>query len=231
MDARLEAVKRSTFGKNEANRTRMAGQIPAVLYGGLLVDGKPQATPISVDPKVLMNVMRAGSGVNTIIGLTVGDEDVRVLMKEYQIDPITGKLLHVDFYRIAMDKLLTVKVPITVKGESKGVKQQGGLVDFVHREVEIECLPADIPEHIEIDITELMLGQAVRLRDVATDPRWKPATDPDIMLVHIVAPRAAVEATADAAAAAAAGAPATPEPEVIKKGKPEKGDEKDEKKK
>ncbi len=229
MDARLEAVKRTTFGKNEANRTRAAGQIPGVLYGGHLVDGKPQATPIAVDPKVLMNVMRAGSGVNTIIGLSVGDEDVRVLMKDYQVDPISGKILHVDFYRIAMDKLLTVKVPVTVKGESKGVKQQGGLVDFVHREVDIECLPGDIPEHIEIDITDLMLGQAVRLRDVATDPRWKPATDPDIMLVHIVAPRAvAAEATAETAVA---GAPAGAEPEVIKKGKPEKGDEKDEKKK
>ncbi|MDO8837113.1 MAG: 50S ribosomal protein L25 [Vicinamibacterales bacterium] len=229
MDARLEAVKRTTFGKNEANRTRAAGKIPGVLYGGALVDGRPQATPISVDPKLLMNVMRAGSGVNTIIGLTVGDEDVRVLMKDYQIDPISGKLLHVDFFRIAMDKLLTVKVPVTVKGESKGVKQQGGLVDFVHREVDIECLPGDIPEHIEIDITDLMLGQAVRLRDVATDPRWKPATDPDIMLVHIVAPRAVVaEASAETAVA---GAPAAAEPEIIKKGKPEKGDEKDEKKK
>lgn len=229
MEARLEAVKRTTHGKNEANRTRMAGKIPAVLYGGNIVDGKPQATPIAVDPKVLMNVMRAGSGVNTIIGLSVGDEDVRVLMKEYQIDPISGKLLHVDFYRIAMDKLLTVKVPITVKGESKGVKQQGGLLDFVHREVEIECLPADIPEHIEIDITDLALGQAVRLRDVATDPRWKPATDPDIMLVHIVAPRAAVAEAATETAVV--GAPTAAEPEVIKKGKVEKADEKDKKEK
>jgi large subunit ribosomal protein L25 len=230
MEARLEAVKRTTFGKNEANRTRMAGQIPAVLYGGNVVDGKPQATPIAVDPKVLMNVMRAGSGVNTIIGLSVGDEDVRVLMKDYQIDPISGKILHVDFYRIAMDKLLTVKVPVTVKGESKGVKQQGGLLDFVHREVDVECLPGDIPEHIEIDITDLELGQAVRLRDVATDPRWKPATDPDIMLIHIVAPRAVVAEVA-AEAAVVAGAPAAAEPEVIKKGKIEKADEKDKKEK
>jgi large subunit ribosomal protein L25 len=230
MEARLEAVKRTTFGKNEANRTRMAGQIPAVLYGGNVVDGKPRATPIAVDPKVLMNVMRAGSGVNTIIGLSVGDEDVRVLMKDYQIDPISGKILHVDFYRIAMDKLLTVKVPVTVKGESKGVKQQGGLLDFVHREVDVECLPGDIPEHIEIDITDLELGQAVRLRDVATDPRWKPATDPDIMLIHIVAPRAVVAEVA-AEAAVVAGAPAAAEPEVIKKGKIEKADEKDKKEK
>jgi len=173
--------------------------------------------------------MRSGSGVNTIIGLTVGDEDVRVLMKEYQLDPITHKLLHVDFYRIAMDKLLTVSVPVTVKGEAKGVKTQGGLLDIVHREVDVECLPGDIPAHIEIDVTDLAIGQAVRLRDVATDPRWKPATDPDIMLVHIVAPRAVAAETATDAAAA--GTPAAAEPEVIKKGKVEKADEKDEKKK
>jgi large subunit ribosomal protein L25 len=126
--------------------------------------------------------------------------------------------------------LLTVKVPVTVKGESKGVKQQGGLLDFVHREVDVECLPGDIPEHIEIDITDLELGQAVRLRDVATDPRWKPATDPDIMLIHIVAPRAVVAEVA-AEAAVVAGAPAAAEPEVIKKGKIEKADEKDKKEK
>jgi large subunit ribosomal protein L25 len=132
----------------------------------------------------------------------------------------------VDFYRIAMDKLLTVTVPITVKGEPKGVKQQGGLLDFVHREIEIECLPADIPEHIEIDVTELMLGQAIRLRDVATSLKWRPITDADIMLVHVVTPRLVVEpVAADAAAAAAAAPTAAAEPEVIKKGKPEKAEE------
>jgi large subunit ribosomal protein L25 len=197
-----------------------------VLYGGKTVDGKPVATPISVDPKALMHIMRSGSGVNTLIGLKVDDEDVRVLMKEYQLDPITHKLLHVDFYRIAMDKRLTVTVPITVKGEPKGVKTQGGLLDFVHREVEVECLPADIPEHIEIDVTDLALGQAIRLRDVATDPRWTPVSEPDIMLVHVITPRA-VAAETPAEGAAVPGAPATPEPEVIKKGKVEKADEKE----
>ena len=227
MEARLEAVKRETFGKNEARRLRVKGSIPAVLYGGALVDGKPLATPISVNPKTLMGILHGESGVNTLIGLKVGDEDVRVLMREYQVDPVTRKLLHVDFYRIAMDKLLTVTVPITVKGEPKGVKQQGGLLDFVHREIEIECLPADIPEHIEIDVSELMLGQAIRLRDVATSLKWKPVTDADIMLVHVVTPRLVVEpVAADAAAAAAATTPTTAaEPEVIKKGKPEKAEE------
>jgi large subunit ribosomal protein L25 len=223
MEARLEAVKRETFGKNEARRLRAKGHIPAILYGGAVAaDGKPQATPIAVDPKALMGILRGESGVNTLIGLKVGSEDVKVLMREYQVDPLTRRLLHVDFYRLAMDKLLVVKVPVTVKGEAKGIKQQGGLLDIVHREVEIECLPADIPEHIEVDVTELMLGQAVRLREVATDPRWKPVTDGDVMLVHIVAPRAVVEPVA---ADAVAAAPAAAEPEVIKKGKPEKAEE------
>jgi len=223
MEARLEAVKRDTFGKNEARRLRAAGNIPAVLYGGAAADGKPQATPIAVDPKALMNILRGESGVNTLIGLKVGSEEVKVLMREYQVDPLTRRLLHADFYRIAMDKMLVVKVPVTVKGEAKGIKQQGGLLDIVHREIEVECLPSDIPEHIEVDVTELMLGQAIRLRDVATDPRWKPVTDAEVMLVHIVAPRTAVEPAAAEVAAAAPAAAA--EPEVIKKGKAEKAEE------
>jgi len=224
MEARLEAVKRNTFGKNEARRLRAKGNIPAVLYGGASADGTPQATPIAVDPKALMSILRGESGVNTLIGLKVGSEEVKVLMREYQVDPLSRRLLHADFYRIAMDKLLVVKVPVTVKGEAKGIKQQGGLLDIVHREVEIECLPADIPESIELDITELMLGQAIRLRDVAASPTWKPVTDTDVMLVHIVAPRAVVEPAAAEAATAAAPAAAA-EPEVIKKGKPEKAEE------
>jgi large subunit ribosomal protein L25 len=225
MEARLEAVKRDTFGKNEARRLRVTGQLPAVLYGGPVAEGgKPQAMPISVDPKVLMGIMHSDSGVNTLIGLKVGSEDVRVLVREYQLDPVSHKLLHVDFYRVAMDKLLTVTVPILVKGEPKGVKQQGGLLDFVHREVEVECLPADIPEHIEIDVTELMLGQSIRLKDVATNPKWTPISDPEIMLVHVVTPRAVVEPTPADAAAVATPAGAA-EPEVIKKGKVEKAEE------
>jgi large subunit ribosomal protein L25 len=223
MEARLEAVKRDTFGKNEARRLRAKGNIPAVIYGGVTVDGKPQATPIAVDPKALMHILRGESGVNTLIGLKVGGEEVKVLMREYQVDPLSRRLLHADFYRIAMDKMLVVKVPVTVKGEAKGIKQQGGLLDIVHREVEVECLPSDIPEHIEVDVSELMLGQAVRLREVATDPKWKPVTDPEVMLVHIIAPRTAAEpAPAEAVAAAPA---AAAEPEVIKKGKAEKAEE------
>jgi len=225
MEARLEAVKRESFGKNEARRLRVTGHIPAVLYGGVSVGGKPQATSIAVDPKALSGILHSDSGVNTLIGLKVGDEDVRVLVREYQLDPVTHKLLHADFYRIAMDKLLTVTVPVICKGEPKGVKQQGGMLDIVHREVEVECLPADIPEHIELDVTELMLGQAIRLKDVATSPKWTAVSDLDIMLVHVISPRVVVEPTPTDAAVAAA-TPATPaEPEIIKKGKVEKDKE------
>jgi large subunit ribosomal protein L25 len=145
-------------------------------------------------------------------------------LKEYQLDPIAHKLLHVDFYQVAMDKALTVTVPIVLKGEAKGVKQQGGIVDFVNREIEIECLPGDIPEGITVDVSELMLNQGIRVRDLETaGAKWSAVTDADVMIVHVVPPRAEEE-PAPAEAVAAPAAPA--EPEVIKKGKTEKEEEK-----
>ena len=114
-----------------------------------------------------------------------------MLVKEYQLDPIDHKLLHADFYQVAMDKMLTVTVPIVLKGEAKGVKQQGGIVDFVNREIEIEVLPGDIPENITVDITELMLNQGIRVRDLQIEgAKWKPLSDADMMIVHVVAPKA-----------------------------------------
>ena len=149
-----------------------------------------------------------------------------MLVKEYQLDPIDHKLLHADFYQVAMDKTLTLTVPIVLKGEARGVKQQGGIVDFVNREIEIEVLPGDIPEHIDIDISELMLNQGIRVRDIHTEgAKWTPVSDADLMIVHVVAPKA--EEPAPATEVAAAAAPAAPaEPEVIKKGKTDKEEEK-----
>lgn len=143
------------------------------------------------------------------------------MLKEFQLDPISHHLLHADFYRVALDKAIAVTVPIVLRGESPGVKQQGGLLDFVHREIEIECLPSDIPEHIEVDVSALMLNQSIRLRDITETMRWKPISEIDLMLVHVVAPKA--EAEPVAAEAEVAAAPA--EPEVIKKGKVEKEEE------
>src|ERR1700704_952438 len=227
MDAVLEAQARDTFGKNEARRTRRGGQVPGVLYGG---DGKA-ATPISVAPKALLKILHSESGQNTLISLKMaGTGDNRVLVKDFQLDPITHEVLHVDFLKIAMDKLLQFTIPIIVHGEPKGVKQQGGILEFIRREVQIEVLPADIPEHIDVDVSELMLHQGVRVRDIATNPKWKPISDLDLMLVHVILPKAEeVVAPAEAAAVATA----TPaEPEVIKKGKKEEEEaEKDDKKK
>jgi large subunit ribosomal protein L25 len=222
MDATLQAEKRDGRGKNEARRLRASGRVPAVLYGAK----RDTAVEISVDPKSVLRILHSESGVNTLIGLTgiEGAADTKVLVKEYQLDPIAHKLLHVDFYQVAMDKALTVTVPIVLKGEAKGVKQQGGIVDFVNREIEIECLPADIPEGIIVDVSELMLNQGLRVRDVQTaGAKWKAVSDADTMIVHVVAPKAE-EAPAVADVAAVPAAPA--EPEVIKKGKTEKEEEK-----
>ena len=211
MDATLEAVKRETRGKNEARRLRVAGRIPAVVYGGL----NQEALAVSVDPKILSRILHSESGVNTLIDLKVdGGTASRVLVKDFLLDPIHHKLLHADFYRLALDKPITLSVTVLLKGESKGVKLQGGVLDFPNREVEIEVLPTEIPEHLEIDVTELTIGQGVRLKDLAEGAKWTPVSDPETLLVHVVPAR--VEETP------AEGAAAVAEPEVIKKGKPEK---------
>jgi large subunit ribosomal protein L25 len=221
MDAILEAMEREGRGKNEARRLRASGRIPAVLYGGETHEGKP----IAVDPKLLSKILHSELGANTLIALRVpGGGEARVLVKEYQLDPVSRELLHADFYRVAMDKAMRVTVPVVTRGEAPGVKQQGGILDFVHREIEIECLPADIPEHVEVDVSELMIGQSIRVRDLVVAVKWTPVSDPDTMLVHVIALK--VEEPVAEAAAVPAEAPA--EPEVIKKGKVEKPEEAEE---
>jgi large subunit ribosomal protein L25 len=220
MDTTLEATSRDTRGKNAARRLRREGKVPAVVYGGEHRKG----VAVAVDPRAVTRILHSDSGVNTLVSLALpGGGTTRVLMKEFQLDPITHELLHIDFYQVAMDKPITVTVPILLRGESRGVKQQGGLLDFVHREIEIECLPADIPENVEVDVSELMLGQSIRLRDIGSGAKWKAVSEPDTMLVHVVAPRAEEVAEPAEAAVAAGAAPA--EPEVIKKGKAEKEEE------
>jgi large subunit ribosomal protein L25 len=222
MDVLLEATVRETIGKNEARRTRREGKVPAVVYGA------GGATPIAVDPKALLKILHSQAGANTLISLKLAGVDSKVLVKDFQLDPVTHHVLHADFYRVAMDRMIQVTIPILVKGEPKGVKQQGGIVEFVRREIEIECLPADIPEHIDVDVTELLVGEGVRLRDVATNPKWKSLTDLDTMLVHVILPKA--EEAAAATTEAVAAPTATAEPEVIKKGKKDEDEAKPEKK-
>jgi large subunit ribosomal protein L25 len=224
MEATLEAVKREGRGKNEANRLRAGGKIPAVVYG-TRQDGKaPEGVAVAVDPKSLLRILHSDSGANTLISLTVDGSASRVMVKEYQLDPVTHQLLHADFYQLAMDKAITVTVPVVLKGEPRGVKLQGGLLDFVTREIQVLCLPADIPAQIEVDVTEMMLNQSIRLRELPAGDRWKPVTDGETMIAHVVMPKAE-----ESAQAATEGAATTAEPEVIKKGKTD--DEKEKEKK
>src|SRR6266850_3089279 len=219
MDATLDAKKRDGRGKNEARRLRVSGRIPAVVYGARKAGEAPEGVPVAVDPKEVLRILHSESGANTLINLTLdGGPASRVMVRDYQLDPVTHQLLHADFYQLAMDRAIVVSVPIVVKGEPAGVKQQGGILDFVTREIQVQCLPTDIPERIEVDVTELMLHQSIRVKDVPTNPKWKAMTDGETMLVHVVMPKAeeVVAPAADAAAAPAA-AVAGAEPEVIKK--------------
>jgi large subunit ribosomal protein L25 len=224
METTLAATRRETIGKNEARRTRRSGLVPAVLYGATSDGAAKDATPIAVNPRALLRILHSESGANTLISLQLaGAGDTRVLVKEYQLDPLTHEVLHADFYRVAMDRVIQVTIPVVVKGEPKGVKQQGGVLEFIRREIEIECLPGDIPENVEVNVDELMMNQGIRVRELAVNPKWKPISDPDMMLVHVIMPKAE-EAPAPAEAAAAA--PVAPaEPEVIKKGKKEEAEE------
>jgi large subunit ribosomal protein L25 len=202
---------------------RREGKIPAVVYGE-----NRQTESIAVDPKALLRILRSPSGANTLISLKLAgaSADARVLVKEYQYHPVDHDLLHADFYYIAMDKVLRVTVPVHLTGEAKGVKVDGGVVDFVHRDIVLECLPADIPGHITVDVTELGLHDGIRVRDIDTGGKWKALSDADMLIVHVVPPKVEAEpAPADAAAVAAAGPTAPVEPEVIKKGKIEKPEE------
>jgi len=226
MDATLDVVKREGRGKNESRRLRAAGRIPGVVYGERSEGKLPEGVPVAVDPKAVLHILHSDSGANTLITLSLDGKESQVMVKEYQLDPVTNQLLHADFYQLAMDKAITVTVPIVVKGTPEGVKLQGGMLDFVTRELQVQCLPKDIPEHVDLDVSGLMLHQAIRLRDIPENPKWKALNDPDTMLVHVVLPKAEeVAAPAEGEAAAAAAPAAAAEPEVIKKGKTDKEEE------
>ncbi len=210
----VEAKARAASDKNAARRLRTTGLIPAVLYGA----GK-EPRSIAVDPKQINRILHSDSGHNTIFDVALDNEQTKAMVVDWQHDPIKGHLLHVDLKRIAMDKKMRVTVPIHVKGEAMGVKTQGGILDLVMREVEIECLPADIPAHIDVDVSHLEYGHGVRVSDLPKSDKIKYLNDPDLTVVHVTAVKEEAAPTADAAAADAAAAPA--EPEVIKKGKQE----------
>jgi large subunit ribosomal protein L25 len=210
----VEAKPRDDRGKNAARRMRRQGHVPAVLYGG---DGK--SLTLAVNTKQLSAIMRSQSGHNTIFKVKLPNGEQPAMLKDWQVDPLLGTLLHVDLLRVAMDVRMRVLVPVHTFGEPQGVKLQGGIFEMVTREVEIECLPSDIPGEIRVDISELMIGKHLRVGDLPIDTsKIKLVTDPQRVVAHVVALRAEEEKPAEAVAAEAA-APA--EPEVIKKGKKE----------
>ena len=211
----LEGTDRKTRGTGPARRIRLTGMVPAVLYGG-----KGEAVSLAVNAKQVAKILRSESGHNSIFTMQLaGGKEEQAMVKDWQVDPVTGALLHVDLFRVAMDVRMRVRVPVHPVGEPQGVKMQGGVFEIVTREIEIECLPTDIPEEFKVDVTELLIGKQIRAADVPIDQeKLKLLTDPQRVLFHVVTLKAEVEPTAEAAATTEA-APA--EPEVIKKGKKE----------
>jgi len=210
----VEGAPRAERGKNEARRLRQTGKVPAVLYGG-----KGGPITLSVNAKQVGAILRSESGHNTLFQVELGGKQEPAILKDWLVDPVSGKLLHVDLLRVAMDVRMKVKVPVHTFGEPAGVKVQGGVFEIVTREVEIECLPSEIPTEFKLDVSELMLGKQLRVSDLAIDPsKLKLITEPERVIAHVVALRVEEEKPAEAVAAEVA-APA--EPEVIKKGKKE----------
>jgi large subunit ribosomal protein L25 len=222
----LHVERRSTIGKNEARRDRAKGKIPAVVYGA-----KKPTVPISVDKKALTDAFRGGGGENAIFLLKLaGTEHARhVMIKQLQQDPVSRKPLHIDFVRIEMTSKIRVKVSIEIIGVAVGVKTEGGILDIVTREVEVECLPGNIPKHMPVDVTALAIGDAVRISQLVAPEDVTVVDDPEKVVVHVTHPTAEKEPEA----AAAEAAPEITEPEVLKKGKAateEEGEEKEKEK-
>ncbi len=213
----LEAQTREAGTKNDAKRVRRDGKIPAVVYGA----GKDSVS-ISVDPRVVTRILNSETGHNTIFDLALNGEKTKAMIVDWQYEPIKGRLLHIDLKRIALDKVLRVSVPIFLVGEAAGVKQEGGIMEQMLREVEIECLPADIPSHIDADVAHLTFGKVLRVSDLPKSEKLKFLTDANQPVAHVTSVKEEVAVTPEAAAEAAA-APA--EPEVIKKGKQETEEE------
>jgi large subunit ribosomal protein L25 len=213
----LEAQPREAGTKNHARRVRRDGKIPAVVYGA----GKDSKS-VSVDPRHVSRILNSETGHNTIFDLTLSGESTKAMIVDWQYEPIKGKLLHIDLKRIAMDKALKVNVPIVLVGESAGVKQEGGIMEQMLREVEVECLPGDIPSHIDADVSQLTFGKVLRVSDLPHSEKLKFITDANQPVAHVTSVKEEVVAAPEAVAAEA-GAPA--EPEVIKKGKQETEEE------
>src|SRR3954447_8569092 len=210
-DLKVAAETRDSRGKNEARRLRVKGLVPAVVYGGT---GDPAA--VSIDPKEITRILHSRTGHNTIFHFSItGAEDTPVMIVDWQHETIKESLLHVDLKRIDLSQRITVKVPVVTVGDPKGVKLQGGIHEIITREIEVECLPNDIPEQFEVNVSELSIGQSIRAGEIPLIGSMTLVSPADAVISHVVSLRAEESTTAET------GAPAAPEPEVVKKGKKE----------
>jgi large subunit ribosomal protein L25 len=214
----LEAQPRTPGTKNDARRVRRDGKVPAVVYGA----GKA-AVPVSVDPRQVTRILHSATGHNTVFDLAVDGDRTKAMIVDWQYEPIKGSLLHIDVKRIAMDQKLRVNVPIELIGEPAGVKQQGGILEQLLREVEVECLPGDIPNQVELNVADLVFGMVLRVADLPKSDKLKFVTDEDQPVAHVITIKEEEAPAVDAIAGAAAATPA--EPEVMKKGKQETDEE------
>ena len=213
-DITITAKPRQTRGKNEARRLRVQGLTPGVVYGA-----GSESVAVAVNPREVAKILHSKSGHNTIFNLAVDGSTTPVMIVDYQNDPVRDSLLHVDLKRIDLTKRILVKIPVIVTGEPKVVKLQGGLLEVIKREIEIECLPNEIPEGFTVDVTELMIGQNLRAGAIPLTESQKLMSSPDQVIAHVIALKAEEEVAAPVAEGAAP--PAAAEPEVIKKGKKE----------
>lgn len=183
MGFKIKGEKREVFGKNACRRIRSEGKVPAVLYGA-----NTSSVPLILPKNEIIKILKSETGENTIFKVSFNSENRNVMIKELQADPITDELLHVDLIQIAMDKTIQVSVPVVPRGEAVGVKAEGGFIDFITREVEIECLPKDIPEHIEIDISSLHVHQSLKVEDIKPSEGVEILSDNDAVLILIDVP-------------------------------------------
>jgi large subunit ribosomal protein L25 len=212
----ITAKGREDRGKNAARRLRRQGLVPGIVYGG-----KGDNVAVAVDPKALQKVLRSEAGRNSILKLDIaGTGATSAILKSWQVDPIKESFLHADFYRIAMDVAIRVTVPIHIVGEARGVKVDAGILELIMRDIEVECLPGDIPERIDVDVSDLGINDGLRVSDLSASAKVKVLSPSDQVVVHVVSVKE--EVAAPAAGTVEAEAAATPtEPEVMKKGKKE----------
>ncbi|TET67730.1 MAG: 50S ribosomal protein L25 [Candidatus Aminicenantes bacterium] len=221
MSFKIKGETRNVFGKNASRRIRQEGMIPAILY-----DTDTVSIPLTLNKKDVFAILKAETGENTIFKISFNSETRNTMIKELQRDPVTDEILHADLIQIAMDNVISVSVPIVLVGEAVGVKTEGGFVDFVTREAEIECLPKNIPEKLEIDISSLHLHQSLKIEDLSSLGEITLVSDPNTVVVLIHAPtkeELEVEEIEEEIIA-------EEEPEVIKKEKPEEEEKEKEEK-